>query len=268
MSRRLPFLALLAAAFALLAGPVLARCSQNVVELERLGIQVASLEGLPFAAGNSPSRAIITFLGHSSYQIDTPQGVRAITDYNGVNGFGRKPDIVTMNNAHSTHFTDDPEEGITYVLRGWPSEARRDRGQARRGPQGHEGVERADQRPRLGRQLGAHQRQLDLHLRHRRPLHRPSRPPASSPDQGASRRARPHRRADGADRRRLHHGHAADGRRHQADPAQDRAAHALLGPRPGQPLREPDGTSSTPSSSGPTGAPSRSCARSCPRSSP
>jgi len=49
------------------------------------------------------------------------QGVRAITDYNGVNGFGRKPDIVTMNNAHSTHFTDDPEEGITYVLRGWPS---------------------------------------------------------------------------------------------------------------------------------------------------
>ena len=42
--------------------------------------------------------------------IDTPQGVRAITDYNGFNGFGRKPDIVTMNNAHSTHFTDDPAE--------------------------------------------------------------------------------------------------------------------------------------------------------------
>ena len=152
MSHRLPFLALLAAAFTLAGGPGLARCSQNVAGLERLGIQVASLDGLPFAAGNSPSRAIITFLGHSSYQIDTPQGVRAITDYNGVNGFGRKPDIVTMNNAHSTHFTDDPEEGITYVLRGWPQQARRDRGQARRHAQGHEGVERADQRPRLGRQ--------------------------------------------------------------------------------------------------------------------
>jgi len=121
MSHRLPFLALLAAAFTLIAGSAWARCSQNVAGLERLGIRVASLEGLPFAAGNSPSRAIITFLGHSSYQIDTPQGVRAITDYNGVNGFGRKPDIVTMNNAHSTHFTDDPEEGIAYVLRGWPS---------------------------------------------------------------------------------------------------------------------------------------------------
>jgi hypothetical protein len=95
MSHRLPFLALLATAFTLVAGSAWARCSQNVAGLERLGIQVASLEGLPFAAGNSPSRAIITFLGHSSYQIDTPQGVRAITDYNGVNGFGRKPDIVT-----------------------------------------------------------------------------------------------------------------------------------------------------------------------------
>jgi L-ascorbate metabolism protein UlaG (beta-lactamase superfamily) len=122
MSHRLPFLALLATAFALAAGPVLARCSQNVAALDRQGVRLASLGGWSTAAGNSPSRAIITFLGHSSYQIDTPQGVRAITDYNGVNGFGRKPDIVTMNNAHSTHFTDDPEEGITYVLRGWPSQ--------------------------------------------------------------------------------------------------------------------------------------------------
>src|SRR4029078_2434187 len=28
----------------------------------------------------------------------------------------------TMNNAHGTHFTDEPEEGITHVLKGWPSE--------------------------------------------------------------------------------------------------------------------------------------------------
>src|SRR5262249_10468862 len=116
--------ALMAAAFALLAGPVMARCSQNVANLEQLGIhrgiRVASLDGL-LAGDKSVSRAIITFLGHSSYQIDTAQGVRAITDYNGYNGFGRKPDIVTMNNAHSSHFTDDPEDGITFVLRGWPS---------------------------------------------------------------------------------------------------------------------------------------------------
>ena len=138
-----------------------------------------------------------------------------ITDYNGVNGFGRKPDIVTMNNAHATHFTDEPEDGITYVLRGWPSQPGETEAKHDVTLKDMQGVERADQRPRLGRRIGAHQRQLDLHLRHRRSLHRPSRPPAPSADQGPSRRARPHRRADGADRRLLHHGHAADGRRHR-----------------------------------------------------
>jgi L-ascorbate metabolism protein UlaG (beta-lactamase superfamily) len=123
VSSRVPLIALLAAAVALLGGPALARCSKNLVERPVLqpGVQLASLDGLRLAAKDSPNRAVITFLGHSSYQIDTPQGVRAITDYNGVNGFGRRPDIVTMNNAHSTHFTDDPEDGIAYVLRGWPS---------------------------------------------------------------------------------------------------------------------------------------------------
>lgn len=124
MTLRFTAAALLAAAVALLAGPALARCSKNLVERLGPGTQLASLDGMQLAAGGdepSPNRAVITFLGHASYQIDTPQGVRAITDYNGVNGFGRHPDIVTMNNAHSTHFTDEPEDGITYVLKGWPS---------------------------------------------------------------------------------------------------------------------------------------------------
>jgi L-ascorbate metabolism protein UlaG (beta-lactamase superfamily) len=105
----------LATVFALLAGPAGARCSKNLVEREPT-VWLAKGGG-----EDSPNRALITFLGHASYQIDTPQGVRAITDYNGVNGFGRHPDIVTMNNAHSTHFTDEPEDGITYALKGWPS---------------------------------------------------------------------------------------------------------------------------------------------------
>ncbi len=121
MTLRLPLVALFATALAVLAGPASARCSKNLVQLGS-GVQVASLDGFRLAADTSPNRAIVTFVGHSSFQIDTPQGVRAITDYNGVNGFGRHPDIVTMNNAHDTHFTDLPEEGITYVLRGWPSQ--------------------------------------------------------------------------------------------------------------------------------------------------
>jgi L-ascorbate metabolism protein UlaG (beta-lactamase superfamily) len=111
----------LAAAFALLAGPALARCSKNLVEGPG-GLAFASFDGTRLAGEPSPNRATITFVGHASYQIDTPRGVRAITDYNGINGFGRHPDIVTMNNAHDTHFTDTPEEGITYILRGWPQQ--------------------------------------------------------------------------------------------------------------------------------------------------
>jgi len=120
MPVRMSLVTLIAAAIALVAGPALARCSKNLVQLGA-GVQVASLDGFRLAAEPSPNRATITFLGHASFQIDTSQGVRAITDYNGVNGFGRRPDIVTMNNAHTTHFTDDPEDGITYALRGWPS---------------------------------------------------------------------------------------------------------------------------------------------------
>src|SRR3990167_10424571 len=120
-SARFSLVPLLAAAGAMLAGPAAARCSKNLVKWGS-GVQVVSLDSFQLAADPSPNRVTVTFLGHSSYQIDTPQGVRAITDYNGVNGFGRRPDIVTMNNAHDTHFADDPEEGITYVLRGWPSQ--------------------------------------------------------------------------------------------------------------------------------------------------
>ncbi|MBS0539590.1 MAG: MBL fold metallo-hydrolase [Proteobacteria bacterium] len=114
---------LIAAVVGLMAGPALARCSKNLVEGPIPGIRFASLDGVPFASGDSPNRATITFVGHASYQIDTPQGVRAITDYNGINGFGRHPNIVTMNNAHDTHYTDQPEEGVTYILRGWPDKA-------------------------------------------------------------------------------------------------------------------------------------------------
>jgi L-ascorbate metabolism protein UlaG (beta-lactamase superfamily) len=32
------------------------------------------------------------------------------------------PDIVTMNHAHSSHYTDNPDPAIKYVLRGWAGE--------------------------------------------------------------------------------------------------------------------------------------------------
>jgi L-ascorbate metabolism protein UlaG (beta-lactamase superfamily) len=119
VARRLPFLSLAAAVLAALAPAALARCNKNVAEgappiqFARFGDRMAQN---PSAAA---SAARVTFVGHASYLIETPQGVRVITDYNGVNGYGRKPDIATMNNAHGTHYTDDIEEGVKHVLRGW-----------------------------------------------------------------------------------------------------------------------------------------------------
>lgn len=61
----------------------------------------------------------ITFLGHASFEIVSPAGVRAVTDYNGVNIPADPPEIATMNHAHSTHYTLNPDHRIAHVLHGW-----------------------------------------------------------------------------------------------------------------------------------------------------
>src|SRR5216683_2683414 len=61
----------------------------------------------------------LTYVGHSTFLIESPQLVRIATDYNDYVRPPVVPDIVTMNHAHSTHFTDHPDPAIRYVLRGW-----------------------------------------------------------------------------------------------------------------------------------------------------
>src|SRR6202030_4139597 len=61
----------------------------------------------------------ITYAGHSTYYIDTPGGVRIATDFSGAYTTGRQPDVVTMNRAHSTHYSLFPDPRIPHVLHGW-----------------------------------------------------------------------------------------------------------------------------------------------------
>jgi len=61
----------------------------------------------------------ITFLGHASFLIETPDNVRAITDYSGAYTTDPPPDIVTMNHAHPSHYTLHPDPRIGIVLHGW-----------------------------------------------------------------------------------------------------------------------------------------------------
>ena len=66
----------------------------------------------------------ITYAGHSTFLIESPQLVRIATDYNDWVKPPVLPDIATMNHAHSTHFTNHPDPGIKFVLRGWREDGR------------------------------------------------------------------------------------------------------------------------------------------------
>ena len=66
-----------------------------------------------------PGAVRLTFLGHSSFWIESAAGATAVTDFNGTILPPQIPDIVTMNNAHSTHYTDYVDPAVKHVLRGW-----------------------------------------------------------------------------------------------------------------------------------------------------
>ena len=61
----------------------------------------------------------LTYVGHATFLIESPDLVRIATDYNDYVRSPLLPDIVTMNHAHSTHFSNHPDPAIKYVLRGW-----------------------------------------------------------------------------------------------------------------------------------------------------
>ncbi len=61
----------------------------------------------------------IRFVGHSTFEVESPQGALVQTDYNDYIRSARLPHIVTMNNAHDSHFSVSPEKSIPHVLRGW-----------------------------------------------------------------------------------------------------------------------------------------------------
>jgi L-ascorbate metabolism protein UlaG (beta-lactamase superfamily) len=72
---------------------------------------------VPAALGSEEVR--MTFVGHATFLIESPGGIRIATDYNDYVRPPVTPDIATMNKAHSTHHTYRPDPAIRHVLRGW-----------------------------------------------------------------------------------------------------------------------------------------------------
>lgn len=72
--------------------------------------------GAPLAAGT----VRLNYVDHATFVIETEGGLTAATDFTGFLGSTPHiPDVVTMNRAHGTHYTDFPDPAIPHVLRGW-----------------------------------------------------------------------------------------------------------------------------------------------------
>jgi L-ascorbate metabolism protein UlaG (beta-lactamase superfamily) len=110
------------AVIALLGSLTVPAAAQQPLRSECLAMANAPPRATPVnlrRAATTIEEVAITYVGHSTYYIDTPGGIRIATDFNGAYQTGRLPDVVTMNRAHSTHYTLFPDPKIQHVLHGW-----------------------------------------------------------------------------------------------------------------------------------------------------
>lgn len=107
------------AALAPSAAPAADRIPSHCVALARApGLEV--IHRASFGQPLGPDRVRISFLHHAMFAIETPGGLTAVTDYTGRLGSSDHiPDVVTMNNSHTTHWTPSPDPRIPHVLEGW-----------------------------------------------------------------------------------------------------------------------------------------------------
>jgi L-ascorbate metabolism protein UlaG (beta-lactamase superfamily) len=101
---------------------VASAAAQDAPRSECLAMSNAAPRAIPVGLRQADAKAdevTITYAGHSTYYIDSPGGVRIATDFSGAYTTGRLPDVVTMNRAHSTHYTLFPDPKIPLVLHGW-----------------------------------------------------------------------------------------------------------------------------------------------------
>jgi L-ascorbate metabolism protein UlaG (beta-lactamase superfamily) len=113
--------ALAIVSLAIVACPFLAAAPAEAQVSRCLAVADTSPRVLPAGlrlAQLKPDEVRIRFVGHSTFLLESHEGVTIATDYTG-NPRGLVPDVVTMNRAHSSHYTDAPDPRIAHVLRGW-----------------------------------------------------------------------------------------------------------------------------------------------------
>ena len=109
-------LAAIAFALAAFAAPASAQTPAKPEGCPRL---ISSNQPRIIPASLREDEMFIRFVGHATFLIETPGGVRVATDYNDYVRPQTLPNVITMNRAHSTHYTNNPDPRIEHVLRGW-----------------------------------------------------------------------------------------------------------------------------------------------------
>ncbi|GLK84569.1 MBL fold metallo-hydrolase [Ancylobacter defluvii] len=119
---------LIALALSCVAVPALAqadRCPKLVAEAPAriipaaFRLPAAPQEALFRLAAGASDEVTLNYIGHSTFLIETAGGVTVATDYNDYVHPDVVPRVATMNRAHSTHYSLNPDPGIEYVLKGW-----------------------------------------------------------------------------------------------------------------------------------------------------
>ena len=68
----------------------------------------------------APETVRIHYIAHASFLIRSAGGLNMVTDFTGfIGNVPMIPDVVTMNHAHDTHWTANPDPAIPHVLPGW-----------------------------------------------------------------------------------------------------------------------------------------------------
>ena len=115
-------LGLIGLTIAAFAAPVSAqnRIPSHCIALSQSAPGLTYLHQASFREPVAEARVRISYVDHAMFLIQSEGGTSAMTDFSGF--FGNvdfTPDVVTMNNAHSTHWTLYPDPLIPHVLEGW-----------------------------------------------------------------------------------------------------------------------------------------------------
>ena len=119
------FMRFMALLFTLLAGSALAqdRIPSHCIALADSTPGLTYLHQASFQDPVLADTVRIQYVNHAMFLIQAQGGTSAMTDFAGY--FGNVdflPDVVTMNNAHSTHWTAFPDPDLPHVLEGWADE--------------------------------------------------------------------------------------------------------------------------------------------------